>query len=327
MGADLSRADHRRILLVVMAEQRVLLEGLYSAMQAAAPGTHVAALGAKEQKQLPSTLRRLRAEDYDRVVIFLRLKKLTPHWRFLSKMENLVVLEHDACQNFMPYGKYQGKYTSLYQRLPNAKVIVSGYRVAERFREQGIPAVCVPKGFDQNMVHNTRRSRDIEFGFIGSLGTEVYRGRRCMLEQLEKQGVVLLKTASGAEYVETLNRIRVFVSADVDMGEYMIKNFEAMAAGCVLMAWHQGGEEERLGLVHGENVFLYDSVESAIEVMRLIRDNWSFSQQVASAGQAWVSTTYTFSEMAQRLLEEVEAPLPKRKAKWGRLRRFLHNEN
>ncbi len=33
----------------------------------------------------------------------------------------------------------------------------------------------------------------------------------------------------GEEYCATLNRIRFFVSADVGMGEYMIKSFEAMA--------------------------------------------------------------------------------------------------
>ena len=55
-----------------------------------------------------------------------------------------------------------------------------------------------------------------------------------------------------------LNRIRFFVSADIGMGEYMIKNFEAMACGCVLLAYDQGElENEALGFIDMHNIVLY----------------------------------------------------------------------
>jgi hypothetical protein len=105
---------------------------------------------------------------YDRIVFFLRFKQEIRQAGFIRSIPNLVILEHDAYQNYIP---------------------------------------------------------------------------------------------GGEEYCATLNRIRFFVSADVGMGEYMIKNFEAMACGCVLLAFDQGAaENQALGFKGMVNVVFYKDI-------------------------------------------------------------------
>ncbi len=181
--------------------------------------------------------------------------------RFIRSVPNLVILEHDAYQNYIPC-KYTGKFSAHYRRLPWARVISSGHTVSERLRQEGFDAVFVPKGYDQTLLHDLGLARDIELGFVGSTGSVAYSGRKALLDELGGvENLLVTKTKSGEEYLRTLNRIRFFVSADVGMGEYMIKNFEAMACGCVLLAYDQGEREnEALGFRDMENIVLYRSV-------------------------------------------------------------------
>ena len=117
-------------------------------------------------------------------------------------------------------------------------MISSGFVVAERLRSEGFDAVFVPKGYDQTQLQDQGRERDIELAFVGSTNSVAYSGRKALLDELgQVEPLLVTRTKSGAEYLETLNRIRFFVSADVGMGEFMIKNFEAMACGCVLLAY------------------------------------------------------------------------------------------
>jgi hypothetical protein len=116
--------------------------------------------------------------------------------------------------------------------------------VSERLRQEGFDAVFVPKGYDQTLLSDQGRERDIELAFVGSTNSVAYSGRKALLDELgQVENLVVTRTKSGEEYCDTLNRIRFFVSADVGMGEYMIKNFEAMACGCVLFAYDQGEAE------------------------------------------------------------------------------------
>ena len=148
-----------------------------------------------------------------------------------------MILEHDAYQNYIPC-KYTGKFSAHYRQLPWARVISSGYMVSERLRREGFDAVFVPKGYDEQLLTDQGRERDIELAFVGSTGSVAYSGRKALLDELgQVENLVVTRTKSGEDYCNTLNRIRFFVSADVGMGEYMIKNFEAMACGCVLLAY------------------------------------------------------------------------------------------
>ncbi|QEY57990.1 glycosyltransferase family 1 protein [Pseudomonas sp. C27(2019)] len=299
-----------KILLLVQKEQRVILDRLYDGISKNAV-TDIYWLTSKEQDNLKFFFKKnIKLDDYDRVVLFLRFKKELRQVAFIRTILNLTILEHDAYQNYITC-KYTGKFSSYYRKLPWARVLSSGAAVTRRLQGEGVDAVFVPKGYDQELLSNQGIDRDIELGFIGSIKSATYSHRKSFLERLDREEKLLVtRTSSGQEYVDTLNRIRFFVSADIGMGEYMIKNFEAMACGCVLFAYDQGQEEnEALGFVDMHNIVLYKDIQSFKQKLELLRADLNKAQFIADNGQRLVEQNYTFSRIGKLVVEALLEPL------------------
>lgn len=296
-----------KVMLLVMAEQRVILDHLYAAVQQHCDDCDIFRLSKWQQTHLGKFLTSVDYRKYDRVVIFSRLKRLMPQLAVLRCIPGLIFLEHDAYQNYMPTSKYYRLYSKLYKKLPGCRVLVSGAVVARRLQAEGVDAVFVSKGYDEQMLYNQERPRDIEVGFLGSLKSNEYAQRKSMLEAIALRTNMLIKrTQSGQEYLDTLNRIKVFVSADIGMGEFMIKNFEAMACGCVLLAWSQGEEDELLGFHDMENVVLYRSEDEAVEKLDWLRRNPELAASIARNGQCFAESCYSFARVGQYLAMHIQ---------------------
>ena len=299
-----------KVMLLVMDEQRVILDGLYETVRLHCDDCVIFRLSKQQQLNLGPFLASVDYQRYDRVVIFSRVKRLARQRAVLRCIPGLIFLEHDAYQNYMSASKYHGMYSRLYRQLPWSRALVSGAVVARRMRSEGLDAVFVSKGYDQEMLRNLDQPRDIPVGFLGSLKSREYSQRKQLVENLaQRAGMLVTRTASGAEYLETLNRIRIFVSADIGMGEFMIKNFEAMACGCVLLAWSQGEEDQLLGFEDGHNVVFYRSLDEAIEKLAWLQQHPAQAARIAANGQAFVRQYYGFSRVGQDLAEQIEKPM------------------
>jgi glycosyltransferase involved in cell wall biosynthesis len=299
-----------KVLLLVQKEQRAILDRLYDGI-AAHCECDIRWLTSDEQRDLRGYFRReVDASRYDRIVFFLRFKQEIRQAGFIRTIPNLVILEHDAYQNYIPC-KYTGKYSAHYRKLPWVRVISSGFMVSERLREEGFDAVFVPKGYDQTLLQGQGRARDIELAFVGSTKSGAYSGRKALLDDLARvEPLLVTRTKSGAEYCETLNRIRFFVSADVGMGEYMIKNFEAMACGCVLFAYDQGAEENRaLGFVDMHNIVLYRDIPQLREKLARLRKDPELASEISRNGQTLAEERFTFHTLGKAIVEAMRAPL------------------
>lgn len=299
-----------KILLLVQKEQRVVLDRLYEGI-AARTDCDLRWLDREDQANLRRYFRRnVRVEDYERIVFFLRFKQEIRQVPFIRTVPNLVILEHDACQNYFA-GKYQGRFSRHYAQLPWARVISSGYKVSQRLCAEGFDVVFVPKGYDQTMLRNLGRDRDIELAFVGSTKSSVYTGRRAMLDAIAaREDLLITRTASGDEYLQTLNRIRFFVSADTGIGEYMIKNFEAMACGCVLCANDQGADENAaLGFCDMENVVLYRDAKELSAKLATLRADGGLAERIATAGQALAESRYRFDLLGAKIADALVPPL------------------
>ncbi|WP_030140198.1 glycosyltransferase [Pseudomonas fluorescens] len=296
-----------KVMLLVMAEQRVILDRLYQVVQENCNDCTLYRLTKQQQKKLGRFLVSANYQDFDRVVIFSRVKRLAPQLSVLKCIPGLIFLEHDAYQNYMRESKYYGVYSRLYRRLPSCRALVSGALVARRMQAENIDAVFVSKGYDEQMLHNTGSIRDIPIGFLGSLKSTEYARRRALLEALARRtGMLVTRTQSGREYLETLNRIKIFVSADLGMGEFMIKNFEAMACGCVLLAWSQGEEDRLLGFEDMENTVFYRSEAEAVEKLEMLQRDPELAARIARNGQAFAERRYSFARVGQALAEEIQ---------------------
>ncbi|KTT07585.1 glycosyltransferase [Pseudomonas oryzihabitans] len=306
-----------KVLFLVQKEQRILLDHFYASI-AAHCDCDLRWLSDEEQADLRGYFRRAvpQPEQYDRILLFLRFKKQLKQIAFIRSLPNLVELEHDAYQNFIPC-KYTGKFSRYYQAIPHVRVLVSGAGVARRLQEEGVDAIFVPKGYDDSRLRDLGLARDIELGFVGSLGSVAYSGRKQLLEDLAKvEPLLITKTRSGDEYLQTLNRIRFFVGADVGMGEYMIKNFEAMACGCVLFTYDQGEEENRaLGFEDGVNVVLYRSLDELREKLAKLRADPVKAICIARCGRKLSSERFSFSVIGRNLVSNLMSDLRKKDTK------------
>lgn len=299
-----------KVLFLVQKEQRIILDSLYEGV-AANSDCDLRWLSSSEQANLRKYFEQhVDLKKYDRIILFLRFKKELRQVDFIRTIPSLVILEHDAYQNYVPC-KYTGKFSGYYKKMPWARVLCSGAVVTRRLREEGVDAVFVPKGYDQTRLKNLQQPRDIELGFIGSTKSIVYSQRRDFLEKLsKKENLVAKRTKSGDEYVQTLNRIRFFISADIGMGEYMIKNFEAMACGCVLFAYDQRAEENQaLGFKDMKNTVLYSSVEDFQKKLAVLRADPTLAEQIARSGQCLAKTQYGFSTIGKVIVKAMEPAL------------------
>lgn len=268
-------------------------------------------LDAEEQKNLKKTFTRFDFHEYDRVMTILRTKKEMRQWKTMRNIPNHVIFEYDACQNYMPSSKYKGKFSLYYNKINSPRIIVSGAAVAKRLEEEGFETYFMPKGYDPRVIRDEQACRDIRIGFIGSLGVEVYRQRREMIEQCQnKYSLQIFKTETLAEYANVLNRIQFFLSADIGLGEYMAKNFEAMAAGCVLLAYNQGDyENKELGLVDMENVVLYKNMDELDTKLNLLIKDDNLSASIAKAGQRLAREKFAYDKLGQQLADILTKPL------------------
>lgn len=301
-----------KVLLLVQKEQRAILDRLYEGI-AAHCECDLRWLTSAEQRNLRGYFRReVDVTKYDRIVFFLRFKQEIRQAGFIRTLPNLVILEHDAYQNYIPC-KYTGKFSEHYRKLPWARVLSSGFVVSERLREEGFDAVFVPKGYDQTLLQDQGIERDIELAFVGSTNSVAYSGRKALLDELgQVEPLVVTRTKSGEEYCQTLNRIRFFVSADVGMGEYMIKNFEAMACGCVLLAYDQGDAENRaLGLRDMENVVFYRNIPQLQSKLATLRVDPELAARIAVNGRNLAMSQFSFATIGQRIVKELEPALRK----------------
>lgn len=307
-----------KTLFLVIDKQRVILEAYYDAICKYLGDCELLRVSKQDEAALERYFNEnIEVEKYDRVILFLRFRVLREQMRFLKSIPNLVIIEHDAYQNYTNT-KYGGAYSKFYNKIPWVKVICTGATLASKLRSGGYDVTFAPKAYDDTMLSNKGvglGDRPIELGFVGSTGSKTYNARNEMLASIvEAEGLQICQTKSGPDYCDKLNEIRFFVGADVGFGEYMIKNFEAMACGCVLFTYSQGDEEnETLGLVDMENVVLYQSLDELREKLDILRKDPDRAAEIAKAGQEHVERSLTWDHAGKKVAEIVQTPVRRKK--------------
>lgn len=278
-----------------------------------------------QQRDLRDWFKSIEIGKYDRIVLDLMFKHIHKQSRWLRTLPNLVLYEEDAYLNFMPGSKWLDIFSAFYRKLPGVRVITTGAWVAQRLVAQQVDAHFLPKGFDsQRLGDRGAAQRDIFLGFIGRLGSSAYAQRQQLLTSLAAvEPLQLMRTQHPDEYPELLNRIRCFVSADIGLKEYMAKNFEAMACGCLLLAKRQGdGEEQALGLLDGQNVLLYDDLHELRQRIDWVRRNPYGAADIAVAGRDWVLANNEYACLAKNITALVQRPfvtVPRAPRQWWKL--------
>lgn len=264
-----------------------------------------------QQRNLKAYLSNVLLASYDRILLDIPFKYVYSQASFLASLRGLLIYEEDACQNYLAISKWHGLFSRFYKQLPGARIVVTGASVARQLRGEGVDATFIPKGYDPSTLFDEYLERDIELGFIGRTASKAYQGRKALLDSLSAcEGLQMLRAEPGAEYRHMLNRIRYFVSADVGLGEYMAKNFEAMACGCLLLAWRQGEEELAMGLEDGRHLLLYSSLDELRGHLAGLRADPERAVRIAQAGRDFVTRNCCHETLARRLASELARDWP-----------------
>jgi hypothetical protein len=317
-----------RVLALTAAQRLPDLSTFYAALGERV-SLDVRRLEKPEQRDLRRALRGLDFSSYERVLLDIPFKNIYRQGRYLRQIAGLLIYEEDACQNYLPSSRWQGAFSRLYRQLPQARVLVTGANLAARLQSEGFDVRFLAKGYDQRVLRQQCLERDIELGFVGRTASADYVGRKQLLDQLSAcEPLQVLRADPGEAYCRLLNRIRYFISADVGLGEYMAKNFEAMACGCVLLAWYQGDEEAAIGLEDGRHLLLYRDLAELRSQLAALRADPARAQRIADAGRAFVEANLSYTHLANRMAEclfeprSPSMPLSGWPAFWQRLRFF-----
>lgn len=259
---------------------------------------------------------------WDRVLFDVPLRRMGKAANALSNVQGLVFYEEDACQELIAKSKFHNQFASGFKRLRNARIIVTSYYMRDHFKARGIDAWCIPKAYDDAVLDDLDTARDIPLGFVGRTKSQVYNERRHLLERMtEHCGLQALRTQTPAQYLQLLNRIAVFLSADIGFNEYMAKNFEAMGCGCLLMAKRQPSEDALLGFVDMHNVVHYDSLDEALAKYQQLQADPHTLQRIAANGLALVRERHRLSQRVPDFAQVLQMPalsLPAGKRQWYR---------
>ncbi len=317
-----------KVLLIFKADTPIPLEPMWAAL-----GRHCelvrVAFTDDDLDDYAAALGRLDFRGCDRVLLDQNLRRIGAQYPALRAVPNLVFLDHDACQHFLPDSRWHRKYDVVLRDIGRLRVLVPNRTCELAFRAAGVDSAYLPKCYNPEHISCLGQTRDIEFGHIGRLKNRIYAQRRRLLATVGRSvELQYLRTEDGdyPGYNRLLNRIRFFISADIGYNEYMFKNFEAMAAGCVLVAKRQPAiEQEALGFVDMENVVLYDGADELLTKVQLLRKDLPRADAIAESGRRLVESRHTMSQRGEELFELLQpeihaAPPPSRWEKFRRLK-------
>lgn len=268
-------------------------------------------VNADDRAHFRKLMRSLAHHDYDRIVFDCNIRSIGCDYVLLKNIHNLVIYDNDLYHHFHKKSAYYKLFVALFKTLPPHRIISTGLFTVENFRKQGLNVSYLPKSYDQTYVHYLGTPRDIEFAFVGRIKHKIYTQRRAFLEDLHKNlDLKIIKTSEDSSYNQTLNRIRFFLSADHGLNEYMAKNFEAMAAGCILCTASTSDEEAQLlGFKDMMNVVLYTSTEELKSKLAYLQQHPDIADAIAMAGRRLVETRHQDQNRAEEMKKILAEPL------------------
>ena len=224
-------------------------------------------------------------DRYDRVLIDLPFRLIFAHVKKFRRIKGLVFYEEDSCQNYIKESRWYGKFSKFYKSIPGARALTTSGFVATEFIKNGIDAVYIGKSFDESVIYNKSQHRPIKHAFVGRTGSKVYGLRQKMLNDIARLIPLEFPRAEpGQGYNDLLNKIVYFISSDAGLGEYMIKNYEALAAGCLLCTYRIPSEDGLIGFKDMVNVVLYSSAEELVKKINLIENSRELKKTIIKNG-------------------------------------------
>lgn len=222
-----------------------------------------------------------------------------------------ILVEHDAYLNFMPESPWHRCWTKLYRQCNFDLLLSSGRTTTDRLREDGLPAIWLPKGTDKKyLTVENKNSGKVGYFGLPILEREVgkpvhfYESRHQMSDQLRDRLPLIASTFE--DFHKVIPEFSAGVQNDATMGEPMAKHFEASAMGCAVIRDTQD-ELKELGYVDHESMICYEDWDEMREMIQYYgkESNRDKLEAIQSRGRE-VSENHTWHHRAQQILEVVK---------------------
>jgi glycosyl transferase family 1 len=230
---------------------------------------------------------------YDVVMFQVKFRHLVrrPPFDWGSYAGARIMLDLDAFQNYsaMISRQYLGRWPGVFRANGFHVLVCTGGQVRDRFLEDGVHAVWIPKGYDARRIADLGDDvREARYGYFGRL----YPARQRMLGRLERSGVPVERVScSYGDLNRYLNRFDAVLICNMALlgarqvparvlrklpapllrerpgPEPMIKNFEVAAAGAAPVC-DALPDLDALGFRDGETMVSYRSFDELVENVR-----------------------------------------------------------
>lgn len=205
--------------------------------------------------------------------------------------------------------KEKARHDYLYESL-GYDLLLSPNIVMQRFIEKEWPykkSILWPWSVNINYFRDWGLNRDIDCCFMGAKPERVYGGGR-------KRLVSILKELPGnnwttgvffEDYVEKLNRSKIFVTNNSTLRYWSKKVLEAMACGCLLLTdWYE--DYEIFGFVDKEHLVVYGDLFRLRQLIPYYLNNREGMESIAAAGQRYTQSHFNTEVMIEKLIEIIE---------------------
>lgn len=218
-----------------------------------------------------------------------------------------VMYDTDSQSTIWPRCKFINKQRIDYLFLGNNYEFVNDHK-------ENLQVECevrwIPFGVNPGYFKNHGRKRVRDAMFLGCTNELHYPDRLHMIAVMKRTfGIRFFFNPSnechGRKYVDMLNHHKIFASAgDVSKGFFM-KNLEAIACGCLLIAQHTPCFE-KLGFVNGEHLIVYKYFRELINKTEYYLKNSGDREAIAKKGFQFVVENHTWKHRVDDMLGAIQ---------------------
>jgi hypothetical protein len=164
-------------------------------------------------------------------------------------------------------------------------------------------------GVDTSIYTDQQLTRDFDVAAIFSMVSWAYPRRAALSHMVKWLGVNVITGGQDSrsrivheKYVEVINRSKIFVSSNGTYKAVLMKYFEAMACGALLVT-DKPTDSELLGFVDGENIVFYRNIKEAEVKMKYYLANPKELERVAKNGYSLVHKYHGNDKRVKTVME------------------------
>jgi len=109
----------------------------------------------------------------------------------------------------------------------------------------------------------------------------------------------------GENMINAINSYKIQLNKNI-LIDVNYRNFETMGCKTVLLT-DKNSQYKELGFKDEENCFIYDSIEDAVNIIKVLNNEETIINTVATAGYEFVKSKHTFNKRANSLIKFINS--------------------